>query len=47
MALRKVPIALPIVIKLWLKFYGGGLEAKMVLPAKLPGGVCLCFYSCC
>ncbi len=29
-ALVQVPIALPILIKVWLKFGGGGLEAKMV-----------------
>jgi hypothetical protein len=28
--LLQVPIALPIFIRVWLRFYGGGLEAKMV-----------------
>ena len=32
-AFRQVPIALPILIKVWLKFYGG-LEAKMVRSCK-------------
>ena len=26
----QVPIVLPIIIKLWIQLYGGGLEAKMV-----------------
>ena len=37
-ALHQVPIALPIFIRVWLRFYGGGLQAKMVRN-------CCCAYA--